>query len=139
EIGVADRIAIDGGIIERRQIDRSDDVLGQRAARGSIEAHPLDLGDRLDALEHQPFDILDREQRPAEGEAIVGELRHHPASARCSTRSTGAAWASTVSRTASMSSIASTGIRAEGSGRSDAIATMFGSSGWSSGLPKASR
>ncbi len=139
EIGVADRVAVDGRIIERRQIERGDDFLGQHATRGMIEAHPFDLSDWAHALEHQPFDVLDQEQRAAEGEAIVGKLRHQPLPARSFGIATGAARASIVSRMASTSSIASTGTRAEGSGRSDAIATMLGSSGWSSGLPTDSR
>ncbi len=59
EIGMADRVTVDGGIVERRQIERSDQVLGRHAAGGMIETHPFDLGDLPHALEHQPLDVLD--------------------------------------------------------------------------------
>src|SRR2546423_1851450 len=76
EVAMADRVAVDGGIIERRQIEWSDEILCQHAAGGQIEAHALDLRYRAHALAHQPLDVLDREQRAAERETIVGELRH---------------------------------------------------------------
>ena len=136
DIGVPHRVAIHRGVVERRQVDRRDDIGGKHAAARVLERHRLGLRDRRHALIDQPLDILDREQRAAEGEAVVGELGHQLISS--STASSGLAFATRISATASTSSSDTTCTRAA-TGPSLAIATMFGSSGARSGLPTDAR
>ena len=80
EIGVAHGVAVDRRIVERRQIDRCDDVARDHAPARGVERHGLDLGDRRDALGDDALDLIDRQQRTGEREAVVGELRHQPCS-----------------------------------------------------------
>ncbi len=78
EIGVAHRVAVDRRIVERRQIDGRHHVAREHAAaRRRLSATRLDLGDRRDALADDALDLVDRQQRAREREAVVGELRHH--------------------------------------------------------------
>ncbi len=104
--------------------------------RASLSATRLGFGNRRHALVDQPLDIIDGEQRAAESEAVVGELGHQLTSS--STASSGLAFATRMSATASTSSSDTTCTRAA-TGPSLAIATMFGSSGASSGLPTEAR
>jgi hypothetical protein len=137
-VRVAHRIAIDRRVVERRQVDRRDHACGKHAGARILQRDRLDFGDRRHALIDQPLDVVDREQRPAEREAIVGELGHQALRTRAITASSGTAFATRISATASASSSDTTGTRAA-TGPSLAIATMFGSSGASSGLPTAAR
>ena len=136
EIGVPHRVAIHRRIIERRQVDRRDDIGGKHAPARVLECNALGFGNRRHALVDQPLDIIDREQRAAESEAVVGELGHQLTSS--STASSGLAFATRMSATASTSSSDTTCTRTA-TGPSLAIATMFGSSGASSGLPTEAR
>jgi hypothetical protein len=77
EIAVPHRIAIDGRIVERRQIERRDDIAGEHATARRRERHAFALAHRLHALGDHPFHVGDRQQRAGEGKAVVGELRHH--------------------------------------------------------------
>ena len=77
EVGVTDGKAVDGGIVERRQVDGGNEIGGEHAAGSFVQIQPLGLAHRRDALREQPLDVIDRKQRPAEREAIVGKLRHH--------------------------------------------------------------
>src|SRR5262249_40274206 len=104
-----------------------------------VEPHPLDLGNRGDPRGEQTLDFLNREQRAAEGETVVGKLRHQEPPSQPPSAASGTALASIRSATASTSSSATTGTRAGGGAASDATATMCGSSGWSDGLPIAAR
>jgi hypothetical protein len=81
EIGVTHGIAVDRRIIERRQIDGRHHVARDHAPVGGGERHRLDLGDRRHALADDAFDLVHRQQRTREGEAVVRELRHQPRSA----------------------------------------------------------
>ena len=45
EIGVPHRIAVDGRVIERRQIDRRHHILRQHPAERRHERHGFDVGD----------------------------------------------------------------------------------------------
>ena len=82
EIGMAHGIAVDRRIVERRQVDRRDDIARDHAAARGGERHALGLGHRRDALGDQPLHLGDRQQRAAERKAVVGELRHHARSLR---------------------------------------------------------
>ncbi len=77
EIVGAHRIAVDRRIVERRHVDRGDDIFRKHAARGLAQRHGLAPTHRRDALGDQALRIGDREQRAGEGEAVVAELRHH--------------------------------------------------------------
>ena len=79
QVGMADGKAVDRGIVERRQVDRRDDILRDHAAARGGKRHGLGLGHRRDALGDQPLHLGDRQQRAAERKAIVGELRHQAA------------------------------------------------------------
>ena len=46
EIGVPHRVAVDRRIVERRQVDRRHDILGEHAPDRGGERHGFDLGDR---------------------------------------------------------------------------------------------
>ena len=80
EIGGAYRVAVDGGIIERRHIDRGDDVLGQHATHRFPQCHDFAFAHRSDAFDNQTLGVGDRQQRAVEGEAVVAELRHYASS-----------------------------------------------------------
>ena len=77
EIGGAHRVAVHGGIIERRHIDRSDDVLDQHATQRLAQRHGFAFADRRDTLDDQTLGVGDWQQRAVESEAIVAELRHY--------------------------------------------------------------
>src|SRR5262249_55162308 len=104
-----------------------------------MERNRLDPGDRRDALADDALDLVHRQQRTREGEAVVGELRHHPCPACASTAWIGAACRIRRSAMRPTSARPTTGTRAAGSGSSDATAMIAGSSGGSSGLPTAAR
>ena len=76
EIGEGDRIAVDGGIVVRRHVARRGDGLGQNAPARVLERHRLHRRQRshggADALQRR----RGRQQRGAEGEAVIAELRH---------------------------------------------------------------
>ncbi len=76
QIGGAHRIAVDGGIIERRHIDRSNDILREHAAGRLPQRHRLAAADRRNTLGDQALRIGDRHERAGEGETVVAELRH---------------------------------------------------------------
>ena len=135
EIGVAHGVAVDRGIVERRQIDRRDDVARDHAPVRGLERNGFDLRDRRNPLADDALDLVDRKQRAGEREAVVGELRHHRLSACARTAASGAACRIRMSAMRSMSSRSTTGTRAAGSGASEAMATIAGSSGCRSGLP----
>ncbi len=77
KIVAAHRVAVDGGIIERRHIDRRDDIFGEHAAQRFAQRHGLAAVDRRHPLGNQALGFGDRKQRAVKGEAIVAELRHH--------------------------------------------------------------
>ena len=77
EIGGAHRIAVHGGIIERRHVDRGDEVLGQHATHRLAQCHGFAFAHRRDALDDQTLGVGDWQQRTVESEAIVAELRHY--------------------------------------------------------------
>src|SRR5215210_7982125 len=131
------RVAVDGRIIERRQIQRRDHVACDHATTSLRERGLFRLRDRSHALADQPLHLGERQQGSGKREAILAELCHQQASANKASR--GAAWTSSRSTTLSISSRFTTGTRADGTGWSDAIATMCGSSGCSNGLPKLAR
>ena len=62
EIVGAHRVAVDRRIIERRQIDRSDDILGKHAARGLPQRHPLASAHLRNALADQALGLGDRQE-----------------------------------------------------------------------------
>ena len=84
EVSVANRVAVDGGIVERRQAERRHDIARDHAPARGEERHRLDLGYRIDALGDQALSFGDRQKRPGEGEAIISQLRHQAAPARTS-------------------------------------------------------
>ena len=88
---MAHGVAVDGGIVERRQIDRRDDFARDHAPAGGIERHGLDFLDRRDPFADNALDLSDRQQRTRECEAVVAELRHRRYPARANTESSGAA------------------------------------------------
>src|SRR5262249_52121401 len=139
EAGVPHPEAVDGGIVERRQGGPRDHVGGEPPPGAPVELTALGLDDGSNPLGKQPFDLLHGKRWAAEGEAVVGELRHQTLPPQPASAATGTARASIRSATASTSSSATTGTRACGTGASDATATMCGSSGWSDGLPTAAR
>src|SRR5580704_12866306 len=139
EIGGAHRIAVHGGIIERRHIDRSDDVLGQYATCRLAQCHGLEAAHRRDAFGNQTLGVGDGQQRAVEGEAIVAELRHYASSRGGPICSSGSASASNTLAIPSKSSSISTGTCACGSGASVATAMIQSSSRCSSGLPTVAR
>ena len=102
EIAVPHRIAIDGRIVERRQIDRRDDVAGEHAPARRRERHAFGLGHRLHALGDHPLHVGDRQQRAGEGKAVVGELRHH---ALCMAAAAFGSGTACLSRTSTMPSM----------------------------------
>src|ERR1043165_510385 len=137
EISMAHRVAIHRRVVERWQVNRRDDVGRKHAPARSLHCNRLGLRDRYHALVDQPFDVLDRKERPAERKAIVSELGHQ-ACPRASTPSRGCAFATRISAIVSMSLSETTGTRAA-TVPSLAIATIFESSGASSGLPTNAR
>src|SRR5271167_4107496 len=139
ESGGAHSVTVHGGIIERRHIDRGDDVLGQYATHRLAQCHGFAFADRHDALDNQTFGIGDRKQRAVEGEAIVAELRHYASLRGGPICSSGSASASNTLAMPSKSSSISTGTSACGNGASVATATMQSSSGCNSGLPTVAR
>ncbi len=76
EVGEAHRVAIHRGIGEGRQVEPGAQGLGGDAPVRAPQRHGLDAGDHRHPLGDQGGGRLHREQRPAEGEAIVRELRH---------------------------------------------------------------
>ena len=94
EIGVAHRIAVDRGIIERRQIDRRDHVGARARGRRASRERTVSLsatGATRSAISRSISSS--RQQRPGKREAVVGELRHQRAP-RGQRASSGAACAS---------------------------------------------
>jgi hypothetical protein len=79
KIGVADRKAVHRRIVEWRQVDRREDILGNDTAVRGGERHGFDLRHRRHALRDHPLHLGHREQRTAKGKAIVGELGHQAA------------------------------------------------------------
>src|SRR4051812_25980011 len=132
---MAHSVTIDRRIIEWRQIDRRKNVGSDDATASGSERHRLDFLHWRDALINQPLHLLERHQRSGECEAVVGELRHqltfNPAS--------GTACLSSASATASISLRSIAGSLVSGTGASDAMATICGSSGCNGGLPFALR
>ena len=139
EIGVAHGVAVHCGIVERRQIDRREQVARNHAPVRRLERNGFDVGNRRNARADDALDLLHRKQRTRERETIVGQLRHQGIPACASTAAIGAACRIRMSTIRSTSSRSRTGTRACGNGASDATATIAGSSGWSSGLPSAAR
>ena len=129
EVVAAHRVAVDGGIIERRDIDRGDDVFGEYAAQSFAQRHGFTVLDRRDPLGNQALGLGDRKQRTVEGEAIVAELRHYTISRDGPIWSGGSASACRTFAIDSISSSITTGTCASGSGASVATATMQSSSG----------
>ena len=78
QIAARDRIAVDGGIGERRQRQRCGNVVRQHAPIGGGEPDGLDLGDPAHPRGDDADGFIDRHHRTAEGKAIVGQLRHLP-------------------------------------------------------------
>ena len=76
KIHMAHGIAIDRRIGERRQRDRREDIGRDHAPVGLRERYSLFLRDRHDPFGDQRQRRFDRHERAAEGEAIVGQLRH---------------------------------------------------------------
>ena len=142
QVAARDRIAVDGGIGEGRQRQRRQNVVRENAAIGARERDRLDIHDRRHARGDETDGLIDRHHRPAEGKAIVGQLRHVPdqpsASHFASTSSSEIADFSIIAATASISSrwavgsVVSTAV-------SVAMPTMPGSSGNSSGFSFAAR
>jgi hypothetical protein len=67
---------VDGRIVKRRHIDRSDNVLGEHAAKSVPQWRPLSAIDRRNTLNNQTLGLGNRKQRAVERKAIVAELRH---------------------------------------------------------------
>ncbi len=87
-----------------------------------------------------PLDLVDRQQRAGEGEAVVGELRHHRLSACASDgRERHGVPEQNVGDRARCRRDRRPALAPCGSGASEAIATIAGSSGCSSGLPTPAR
>src|SRR5207245_564173 len=139
EIGVPHCVAIDRRIVERRQAERRHDITRDHPAACSEQRHGLDLRNRLDTLVDQALGIRDREKRPGERKAIVGQLRHQAIPARASAAASGTARLIRISTMPSTSLRSRTGAGAFGRATSDAIATIAGSFGASSGMPTAAR
>src|SRR5207248_5937678 len=132
-------VAVDRGIVERRQIDRRQNVARKHTSVRGVEGNGFDLPDRRNPLADDPLHLVHRKQRTREREAVVGQLRHHRLSACARTAAIGAACRIRMSATRSMLSISTTGTRAAGNGASEAMATIAGSSGCMSGLPTLAR
>src|SRR5262249_13269526 len=129
EIDVAHGVAVDRGIVERRQIDGRHHVARNHAPIRSMQGNGLNFGDRRNALADDALDLLHRQQRAREREAIVAKLRHYCFLMCASTAATGAALRIRTSAMPSMSSRSTTGTRAAGNGASEAMATTAGSPG----------
>ena len=71
KIVAAHRVTVDGGIIERRHIDRRDDIFGEHAAQRFAQRHGLAAVDRRHPLGNQALGFSNRKQRAVKGEAIV--------------------------------------------------------------------
>ncbi len=69
EIGIADGVAVNRGIIERRQVDRRLQVDGGDAAARAAQRHAFGFCDRHDTLGDQPLHLAERQQRPGNREA----------------------------------------------------------------------
>jgi len=76
EVVDMDRIAVDGGVVVRRHIVRRDHILGQDAPQRRGQRHRLRLGDAHQRPLQQGQRRSGAQQRPAEGETVVAELRH---------------------------------------------------------------
>ena len=129
QIRMPHRIAIDGGIVERRQIDRGFYIVSYDATARTMQRHAFDFRNRCDPLADEPLHIVEPQQRTGKGEAVVGELRHYAPLAAALIAATGAAFLSNRSAIASTLLRSITGIFACGSAISAAIATICGSSG----------
>src|SRR5207302_1993798 len=103
EIGVPHRVAVHRGIVEWRQVDWRDDIAREHAPTRILQSDCFGFRHRLHPLGDQPLDVLDREQRAAEREAIVDELGHQALRTRATTTSSGAAFSTRMSATASTS------------------------------------
>ncbi len=79
QVAAAHGITVDGGIGERRQRQRRLKIAGENPPIGPGERNALDLRHRGYPRGDDGNGLIDRHHRPAEGEAIVGQLRH-PAS-----------------------------------------------------------
>ncbi len=60
EVAKAHRIAVDGGIVEERQIDRRRQRLRQEAALGFDQRNGFGFNNRWDAREEKPHRVFDR-------------------------------------------------------------------------------
>jgi hypothetical protein len=76
QVRVSHRISIDGGIVERRQIDWCFHIVGHNATASAMQRHTLSLGDRRDPFCNQPLHIIEPQERTRESKAVVGKLRH---------------------------------------------------------------
>ena len=76
QVAARNRITVDGGIGEGRQRQRRQNIVRENAAIGASERHRLDIDDRRHARRNETHGLIDRHHRPAEGKAIVGQLRH---------------------------------------------------------------
>jgi hypothetical protein len=142
QVAARNRIAIDGGVGERRQRQRRQNVVREDATIGAGERHCLDIDDRRYARCNETDGFIDRHHRPAERKAVVRQLRHLPAQPSAShfaiTSSSEIADFSSIAATASISSRWAVG-SAVSTAVSVAMPTMPGSSGNSSGFPFAAR
>ena len=82
---MSDGIAIDGGIVEDRQIDWSGNGSYENASVGVGKEYAFRIGDRRYASRHQGKRFLDPHQFSAKGKCVRTQLRHRfPAIRICS-------------------------------------------------------
>ncbi len=78
QIREAHRVPVHGRVVERRQVEGGDHVCGEHAAIGGLQPDLLDLGNAACVGRDKGECRVDRQELAAEGEAVVGELRHRP-------------------------------------------------------------
>ena len=78
EVGVEDRVAVDGAVGIGRHVDFSDKIAREDAAGCRRERDGLFRDNGNDTLPDQRERGIDTEQRAAESKTVVAQLRHQP-------------------------------------------------------------
>ena len=76
QVGMAHRVAVHRRVGLRRQVDRRQHIRRQHPPGGRAQAHRLGRCDAGVQRRDARLRLLQRQQRAAEGEAVVAQLRH---------------------------------------------------------------
>ena len=87
EVVEIDRVAVDRRVVVRRNRERRRQIGGEDPAARPPQRNGLAAGDDIEPLREQRERLAGGHQRAAEGEAVVGELRHRQAAPLAAERS----------------------------------------------------